>query len=205
MTGRLAALVPLRALDGAKSRLGEVLDPEERHDLVVRLLERTVAAAMAAPAVDEVIVVSQDPEVRALAAALGARSIAQAGAGLNAALDEARADAVSRGAESVLVLPADLPRVDGPAVEAIAAAAGIDTRVVVLVPDRLGRGTNALLLRPADVITFAFGGDSRAAHAGAAEAAGVRFVELESPLALDLDTPDDLLRIEALDRAAVGR
>jgi len=40
-----AVVIPVRALEGAKSRLGDVLDAEERRDLVARLLERTVGAA----------------------------------------------------------------------------------------------------------------------------------------------------------------
>ena len=44
---RIAALVPVRGLEGAKSRLGEALDAEERRALVARLLARTISAAAA--------------------------------------------------------------------------------------------------------------------------------------------------------------
>ena len=37
---RIVALVPVRSLSGAKSRLGEPLDPEERADLILALLRR---------------------------------------------------------------------------------------------------------------------------------------------------------------------
>jgi 2-phospho-L-lactate guanylyltransferase (CobY/MobA/RfbA family) len=47
------------------------------------------------------------------------------------------------------------------------------------------------------VIAPAFGADSRDAHASAATQASVRFVELESPLAFDVDTSADLLAAEA--------
>jgi 2-phospho-L-lactate/phosphoenolpyruvate guanylyltransferase len=67
---------------------------------------------------------------------------------------------------------------------------------VVLVPDRHGRGTNALAIAPPAAIEFAFGGDSRDAHRDAATRAGARYVELDGPLTLDLDTPDDLLQVE---------
>ena len=46
--GRIVAIVPVRSLSGAKSRLGEPLDAEERADLVLALLRRTVAEALAA-------------------------------------------------------------------------------------------------------------------------------------------------------------
>jgi 2-phospho-L-lactate guanylyltransferase len=68
----------------------------------------------------------------------------------------------------------------------------------VLVPDRHGRGTNALVLAPPDAIEFCFGGDSRAAHVECARSRGVRIVELDGQLTIDLDTPDDLLLVEEL-------
>jgi 2-phospho-L-lactate guanylyltransferase len=70
--------------------------------------------------------------------------------------------------------------------------------VVAIVGDRHGRGTNALLLAPPDVIDVHFGGDSRDAHTAAAGAAGARLVELDGPLTEDLDTPDDLLLAESM-------
>lgn len=196
-TTRVAAVVPLRALESAKSRLGEVLDAEERRDLVARLLDRTIVAARDAQSVDEVIVVSPDPATLAAAAVAGARPLHQRGGGLNAAIDQASDVAVEAGFGALVVLPGDLPLVDGPSIDALVAAAGPgDGPVVVLVTDRHGRGTNALFLRPPAVIAVAFGGDSRHAHAGRASAAGARYVEIDGPLGLDLDTPDDLLLLE---------
>jgi 2-phospho-L-lactate guanylyltransferase len=68
---------------------------------------------------------------------------------------------------------------------------------VAIVPDRHGRGTNALLIAPPAAIDVCFGGDSALAHQAAARAIGATLVVLGGPLALDLDTPDDLLLAEA--------
>ena len=68
--------------------------------------------------------------------------------------------------------------------------------MVVLVPDRHGAGTNALLLRPPGIIPFAFGRGSRERHVAAARAAGATFEELSGDLTPDVDTPDDLLLAE---------
>ena len=75
---------------------------------------------------------------------------------------------------------------------------------VVLVTDRHGTGTNALGLRPPSVIGFAFGAGSREAHRAAAAAAGATYLEVGGPLAIDLDTPDDLLFIESAVPEAIG-
>ncbi len=194
-------VIPVRSLEGAKSRLGAVLDAEERRDLVERLLIDTVVAALATPGVVDVLVVSPDPEVLAVASTAGARTLTQRSRGLNTALQEARAEV---GADRVLVLPADLPTVTPSDIAQILAAGDAAGRPsVVLAPDRHGRGTNALLLDPPDAIDPAFGGDSRAGHAWLASSADIAFVEVAGLLELDLDTPDDLLLAEALRREGV--
>jgi 2-phospho-L-lactate guanylyltransferase len=194
-----AVAIPVRGLEGAKSRLGAVLDAEERHDLVEDLLRLAVHAALVTPGVGEVIVVSPDPEVLAVAEAAGARPLPQRSRGLNPALQEARTAAAV--ADRLLILPGDLPTVTPADLAAVLAAGdGAGSPSVVLVPDRHRRGTNALLLDPPEVIDPAFGGDSRAGHAWLAESADIRFVELAGILELDLDTPDDLLLAEAIRR-----
>jgi 2-phospho-L-lactate guanylyltransferase len=196
----VVVIIPVGGLDGAKSRLGAVLDAEERQELVRRLARSTIRAAVAATGVSETIVITPDDEVRELALDAGARPLRQRSRGLNAGLREARKEAVAADADAVLILPIDLPRVTTAAIEAIlrtlAAAA---TPVVGIVPDRHGRGTNGLYLAPPDVIDVQFGGDSREAHAAAGRAAGALVVEIDSPLAVDIDTPDDLLLAELAD------
>ena len=197
---RLVAIVPIRALEGAKSRLGGALDAEERQDLVRLLLERTLAAAGMVPEIAAVLVVSPDPAILELAARSGAQVIEQRGDGLNEGLDEALAEALAGGATAVLVLAGDLPSVSDTSISEIvataAAAASRARAIVVVVPDRHGRGTNALLLSPPDAIQFAFGNDSRAAHQAAARAAGALSLEVDGPLSLDLDLPEDLTLAE---------
>lgn len=203
---RTAAIVPVGTLEGAKSRLGETLDAEERQDLAERLLARTLAAALAVPSLVDVLVVSPDRGVLRRAADLGARTLRQRSGGLNEGLREAREDAVAGGAAAVLVLPIDLAFVSPANIEAVLEPilAESDTPVVVVVGDRHGTGTNALALRPAGVIDFAFGPDSRAAHRAAAARAGARCVEPDSPLAFDIDTPADLVLAETLTSEEIG-
>ncbi len=197
---RIVAIVPVGALEGAKSRLGGTLDAEERRDLVDRMVDRTVRAALATPGFAETLVVSPDREALGVAAGLGARTLLQRSQGLNRGLREARDDALAAGADAVVVVPIDLPLVSPDALaELIAPLAVVSERpLVVLAPDRHARGTNALVVAPPDAIEFGFGGDSRAAHAACAAEAGARYVELDGPLSLDIDTPDDLLFVEAL-------
>ncbi len=211
---RIAAIIPVGTLDGAKTRLAEALDAEERHDLVEDLLARTVVTALAVDRLDDVLVVSPDREVLRRAADLGARTLRQRSSGLNRGLAEARADVVAGGATSILVLPIDLPFVSVEAVTGVlealeaagkrAPAPGTAASAVVLVTDRHGTGTNALALRPPEVIDFAFGPGSRVAHRAAAAAAGARYEEVDGALAVDLDTADDLVYVESHSTEGLG-
>ncbi len=167
-----------------------------------RLLRRTVAAALATDGVIEVLVVSPDPEVLAVAVDAGGQPVIQASRGLNPALHEARAIATG---ERLLIVPGDIPSVSpGTLARVLAAGDAAGVPSVVLAPDRHGRGTNALLLDPPDVIDPAFGGDSRAGHAWLASSADAAFVEVPGVLDLDIDTPDDLLLAETLEPEAIG-
>ena len=198
--GRLVAVIPVRSLEGAKSRLGGALDAEERQDLVRLLLERTIAAASLVPQIASILVVSPDPAILELADQAGAEPLRQQGEGLNEGLEQAVVHAIAGGATAILVLAADLPSVSdtsiGEIVETAAAAATARRAIVVVVPDRHGRGTNALLLSPPGAIRFAFGTDSRVAHEAAARAVDALSLEVDGPLSLDLDLPEDLTLAE---------
>jgi 2-phospho-L-lactate/phosphoenolpyruvate guanylyltransferase len=201
----VVAVVPVGAIDGAKSRLGAVLDAEERRDLVLRLARGTIRAAVATPGIAETLVITPDDEVRDLALRAGARPLRQRSRGLNDGLREAREEATAGGADAILVLPIDIPAIGPDVLEPLVALAA-DTAgpLVAIVPDRHDRGTNALLLKPPDVIDFCFGGDSKEAHLGAGRSVEARIEILDGPLTLDIDTPEDLLLAQADTPEAVG-
>ncbi len=199
---RLVAIVPLRSLESAKSRLGEPLDAEERQALVAGLLDRTIRAAGGVEAIESVVVVSPDPTVLKAASVAGATPVRQVDDGLNEGLRTAARWAIADGATALIVLAADLPAVSVDAIAAVIAGAAAGRRseraLVALVADRHGRGTNVLLVSPPDAIPFRFGPGSRAAHLAEAEAIGAVGVELDSPLALDLDLPEDVILADEL-------
>lgn len=194
---RLHAIVPVKALERAKSRLASALTPPERRQLVVELLGR-VLSALARSSVARTWVVSPDPTVLALAAARGATPLVDLAQDLNGALEQARDAARAAGAEAILVLPADLPLVTPADVAAMAAllAGGAD---IALAPDAAGRGTNALALRAAAALPFSFGAGSAERHLRLAATAGLAARTYHAPsLALDVDDPVALARYRAL-------
>jgi 2-phospho-L-lactate guanylyltransferase len=200
------AIVPIRGLETAKTRLGGDLDAEERRDLVVDLLQRTLVATRDARRVHGTIVVTMDPAAAGIARDHRAVGLVERAPGLNEAIEAARSLALARAATAVAILPADLPAISAEAVDAVIAAgevaakqagAGGANGVVVLVTDRHGTGTNALLVSPATLIDPLFGPGSHELHRAAAASVGAAFVELDGPLALDVDTADDLVAAEA--------
>jgi 2-phospho-L-lactate guanylyltransferase len=202
---RTWAIVPLRGLESAKTRLAPELDAEERLALVTEMAHRTLAACRDAELLAGTVLVTLDPEAAALAETFGARTLVQRLPGLNAAIREARSAAIRLGATAILVIPIDLPRISPDAIDAVVRAgrdpahANEGRAVVALVPDRHGTGTNALLVAPAQAIDPAFGPGSRALHRSAAEAATAAYLELDGPLTFDVDTASDLLAVAADD------
>src|SRR5436190_796362 len=68
-----------------------------------------------------------------------------------------------------------------------------DGMQVVIVPDRHGSGTNALMISPPDAFQPSFGPDSLNRHLTMAQEAGLKHsVEEVASLSHDVDTPDDL-------------
>src|SRR5918992_1319244 len=72
--------------------------------------------------------------------------------------------------ERALLVPGDCPALDPDELDAL--LRGFGGADVVIVPDRHGSGTNALLLTPPTVIAPAFGPGSFARHAARAAGAG---------------------------------
>jgi 2-phospho-L-lactate guanylyltransferase len=103
------------------------------------------------------------------------------------------------GAARVLLVPGDVPALAPAEVDALLARDWPPPPSVMLVADRGGHGTNALLLAPPDVIAPSFGLGSRARHRRLAWDAGVRFmVARVLTLELDVDTGADLDALRGL-------
>lgn len=195
------AVVPLRGLATAKTRLSPALDPGQRLALVTEMAVRTLTATRDARRISGTVLVTLDAAAARLAESLGARTIVQRLPGLNEAIAEGMVLAASRGATAAIILPIDLAAVTPDALDAVIATADLAPAaapVVVLVPDRHGTGTNVLVEAPIGIVEPAFGPDSRAAHRTAAEAAEATLLEVGGPLILDVDTPADLVAAEAV-------
>jgi 2-phospho-L-lactate guanylyltransferase len=185
------AILPVKRFDAAKTRLLPALGAATCASLAEAMLADVLAALAGTRAVDRIVVVTAEPRAVALADAHGGLVVPDgAQAGQSAAVELGLQAA--RGAGRAVLVPGDCPGLDPAELELLLdRSAGRDAAVVV-VPDRHGTGTNALVLEPSDAIAAAFGPGSRERHEHAAAAAGARCLVLDVPsLGLDIDTPED--------------
>jgi 2-phospho-L-lactate guanylyltransferase len=215
---RTLAVLPIKSFGLAKQRLGDAVGAEDRRALARAMAGDVLDALGRVEGLGGVIVVSAEELTAGIEAAntppagrfARGTDAAQGGrfargvefvhdpaeAGQSAAARRGIRAAVARGAQRVLLVPGDCPALDPAEVGALLAAA---TPGVVIVPDRHGSGTNALLIAPPTAVTPAFGPGSFARHAALARAAGARVRVGRLPsLELDVDTPGDLAALRAV-------
>jgi 2-phospho-L-lactate guanylyltransferase len=196
------AILPVKSFDGAKQRLGEGLDAGPRRAFAEAMFSDVIVALRRAASVQRILVVSSDSAAQQIAAGHGASVLDESDQGHNAAAAAGIRVALEAGEERVLLVPGDCPLLDPSELDALIAhpARG---RSALIVPDRHGTGTNALLLTPPDSLTPAFGPGSCQRHVDNARQAGAIPEVVGIPtLALDVDTPEDL---EALQLALTER
>ena len=188
------AILPVKSFGAAKQRLAAALGAGSRQALAQAMFSDVMASLRRVPGLDSVVVVTADRVAES--AALGERvqvlrDTAQAGQSAAAQIGIEYAQA--SGFDRVLLVPGDTPLLDPGEVAALMRR-GLDEGIgALIVPDRHGEGTNALLLSPPDAIEPSFGPGSCERHVAAARAAGVACaVERVPTLALDVDTGQDL-------------
>jgi 2-phospho-L-lactate guanylyltransferase len=191
-------LVPIKRLETCKQRLSPLLSADERCALAEAMLQDVAAALNGCRHRDQVALVTGDGRAQLLARQHGFGIIDDPeDSGETGAIEMATRAAIARGAEFILVLPADIPLITAAEVDEIFAAAPLEG--TVLVPSASGRGTNAVLQRPPTLFPLRFGNDSFLPHLAAARATGkpVQVVKLAG-IGRDVDEPSDLTDLIAL-------
>ena len=192
---KATAILPVKRFDAAKQRLAGGIDDERRAALAAAMLEDVLGAIAESRSIERTIVVSGEPLAQEIVAGSGAEVVPDPGdeGHVRAAL-AGIARAEQEGAECVVLLPGDCPLLEPRELDRL--LTGLPGSYVGIVPDRHGTGTNALALTPPSAIRPAFGEGSCARHVAAAREAGVPFGIEELPsLALDLDTPADVVAL----------
>jgi 2-phospho-L-lactate guanylyltransferase len=196
-----AIVLPVKALDEAKTRLAPVLAPLERAALTLAMLEDVIDATLLLPGW-ETWVISPDETVLEVAARRRVTALVEERPPLSAAIHQAEDEAQARGASALAVLLPDTPLVTVAALTRAVHTLG----PVVVAPARDEAGTNLLLRRPPTAIASSFGRDSFRKHLEAAAQRDTPIAVVEHPeLAFDLDAPDDILTVVNARRAGRSR
>lgn len=208
---KYTALIPVKTLDMAKSRLAPHLSRQQRATLVLEMLRHVLQTLHTSEAFEQIYVVSADPSVLTLAQDWGAQPLRETQQGHNPALQEAAHTIRERSTwqhetwaawhpqeqqeRALLTISADLPLLAQEDIILLLKAA--EQAQVVLASSSDGTGTNALLTRPPLVLPYLFGPNSLAAYIQAAQQARISSTLVQSAhLALDIDTFADLQTLE---------
>ena len=189
------ALLPLKNLVQAKTRLSGLLRPSERRALAQAMAEDVLAVLAGHQEIAQITLVSDDPAAELLAQKYGADCWSEsslAARGLNPLMQRATERLLEREVEPLLVLHCDLPLLTAEDISAVLASQQTLDGLIVGC-DRQGRGTNLLAFGAHGVPDFCFGIDSCAGHLASARSAGFPAQILQrSGIAVDVDEPADL-------------
>jgi 2-phospho-L-lactate/phosphoenolpyruvate guanylyltransferase len=197
---RTIAILPVKSFGAAKQRLSTTLGGGSRQALAQAMFADVLMSLRHVDGLEAIAVVTRDRTAEAAALGSGATVVwDHEEAGQSQAAAAGVAHALAGGFERALLVPGDTPLVDPAELTVLLERAEAAALGVVVVPDRHGTGTNALLLQPPDAIEPSFGPGSRERHVGAAHAAGASCdVDPLPSLAVDVDTPEDLSELATL-------
>jgi 2-phospho-L-lactate guanylyltransferase len=187
-----AVIIPVKG-ENPKARLSSLLNPAQRRQLQIAMLEDTLQTLIKARMVGHTFVVSSDPQILEFVQRFGASSISEArDAGVIAAVNRGLEETTSYGRQ--MVIPADLPLL---AVEDLKAAPMLarEGAEVVLSPSETFDGTNMLLLTRGLELPLHYDDDSFRKHFADAIAMRLRVaVYYSKGVGFDVDRPRDLHR-----------
>jgi 2-phospho-L-lactate guanylyltransferase len=185
------ALIPVKSLDQAKSRLATHLTQAQRATLVLDMLYHVLSILQTSNVLHRILVVSLDRRVLDQAQAWGASIYIEEDMGHNPALTAAATKELAEGATALLTLSADLPLLQVSDIHGMIEQS--KHHPVILAPSRDHTGTNALLVRPPLALPYLFGPGSLQHYLSES-----RIRQLSSSLyssiglGLDIDTNEDL-------------
>jgi 2-phospho-L-lactate guanylyltransferase len=197
---RTAAILPIKSFAAAKQRLAPTLGSGSRQALAQAMFSDVLSSLKKVERLETIAVVTGDPGAEAASRGDKVTVVHDSlEAGQSAAAAVGIRHAIALGFERVLLVPGDTPLLDPREIDELLARGEADGMQVVIVPDRHGTGTNALLITPPEAFKPSFGPDSLNRHVAAAQEAGLMHSVEEVPSLLhDVDTPDDLATLSAL-------
>lgn len=187
----LDAILPIKSLALAKTRLAHMLSSDERRGLALAMLEDVLRSLRASQQIEHIHLLGRDPEALRLARLYAAEWLFDSTRDLNSALRLGARHATERGAQSLLLLHADVPLISAADIERMTTA--LDGPSSLALAAARDGGTNALACSAPLPIPLCFGRRSMAMHLEVARRRGIHAQLVYSPTLRDIDRPEDLI------------
>lgn len=190
---RTRVVILAKSLGRGKSRLQGVLGPLGRRGLMMSLLRRSFVVAIKYAGAENCTVVSHCDSILDLAKKHGMHTLRDPGeGGLNGAANFALREVRGQGAEHVLLMATDMPRLRVADLRAVAET-GAAHCCAVIGADRHDTGTNLLFVPAGAHMGLSYGPGSLERHVEEGfRAAGRAVVYRSDEVGFDIDTPEDL-------------
>jgi 2-phospho-L-lactate/phosphoenolpyruvate guanylyltransferase len=193
----ISVVVLQKPMHRSKTRLTSILSAEQRIGLACSMLYDVFKVLSDVPSIDELSIVTCDPNAICLAKEIGAKQYYEKNvSGINQAIKTV-VDSLDERVDELFILPSDIPLITVKEMDLIIKQKR--RAPVTVFPCKNRTGTNGLILSPPRVIDTAFGVNSLEKHCMNAVKAGCEYHVGTAPLlSYDIDTITDLYKVNDL-------
>ena len=197
---KIAAVIPMKSLHSAKSRLSNILTAQQRKNLAMYLLDATIKELKKSNFISEIIIVSNDKALKQYSCINNLKFIKDSDEGVNQAVILADKYCIDNGINANIVIPQDLPFISAKEIDEICTISNKYHKCIIICPSKRFDGTNILFRKPPDVIKTHYDNNSYMNHLKEAYKFKIPFESLDIvKLRFDLDTKEDLLELFPLE------
>ncbi|MGE0243176.1 MAG: 2-phospho-L-lactate guanylyltransferase [Nitrososphaeraceae archaeon] len=191
---KIAAVIPVKNLYSAKSRLSPFLTLQQRRNLALILLNATIKTVKSSRFISDIIVVSSDDTIENFSFENSLKFIKDADNGVNNAVILADRYCIENEIDANIVIPNDLPFLSFKSIDQICVISEKYSKCIIICPSKRFDGTNILLRKPPGVIKTFYDNDSYANHLKEARKLNIPIESLDHEnLRFDIDTKQDLI------------
>lgn len=197
---KIAAVIPMKNLNFAKSRLSTILTRQQRKNLIFFLLDITIKTLKESRLITEIIVVSSDKTIEKFSFENSLKFIKEDyDSGVNNAVILADRYCINNNIDANIVIPHDLPFISAKEIDQICNISQKYPKCIILCPSKRFDGTNILFRKPPNVIKTFYDDNSYMNHLKEAQKHNIPIESLElDNLMFDIDTREDLIELFTL-------
>jgi 2-phospho-L-lactate/phosphoenolpyruvate guanylyltransferase len=194
---KIAAVIPMKNLNFAKSRLSTILTWQQRKNLIFFLLDITTKALKESRLITEIIVVSSDKTIEEFSFENSLKFIKEdSDSGVNNAVILADRYCINNNIDANIVIPHDLPFISAKEIDQICNNSEKYPKCIIICPSKRFDGTNILFRKPPNVIKTFYDDNSYMNHLKEAQKHNLPIESLElDNLMFDIDTREDLIEL----------